>query len=157
MESTIGSRIGIIVGSDVKNRAEFAARIQVTPTYVTKLIDKGAKPSDRIISSICREFHVNEEWLRYGRKPMRANTPSAVAQAISSEYQLCPEASAMVEKFVALDTSLQKAIFDYMCSVVDSMRGKRYEESDEQHDDRLRNELEKQIEKEKEDAGKSEA
>lgn len=45
---------------------KFADEMGISKNYVS-LIENGKKvPSDRLISDICREFMVNEEWLRTG-------------------------------------------------------------------------------------------
>ena len=50
------------------NKSKFARRLNVTPAYISKLCkDKETIPSDRTIADICREFNVNEDWLRTGR------------------------------------------------------------------------------------------
>lgn len=44
----------------------FASRIGLTKNFVS-LIETGKRePSDRTIKDICREFDINEEWLRDG-------------------------------------------------------------------------------------------
>lgn len=45
---------------------EFAEKIGLTRNYVAKLEIGDRAPSDRTISDICREFRVNEIWLRTG-------------------------------------------------------------------------------------------
>ena len=50
------------------NKSKFARKLNVTPAYISKLCkDKETIPSDRTIADICREFNVNEDWLRTGR------------------------------------------------------------------------------------------
>lgn len=50
------------------NKSKFARQLNVTPAYISKLCkDKENIPSDRTIADICREFNVNEDWLRTGR------------------------------------------------------------------------------------------
>lgn len=45
---------------------KFADEMGISKNYVS-LIENGKKvPSDRLISDICREFMVNEEWFRTG-------------------------------------------------------------------------------------------
>lgn len=52
---------------------KFADRIGLTKNFVW-MIEKGERiPSDRTISDICREFAVNEEWLRTGEGEMFAD------------------------------------------------------------------------------------
>ena len=52
------------------NQQEFADRIGLTKNYIS-LLETGVRtPSDRTISDICREFGVNESWLRTGEGEM---------------------------------------------------------------------------------------
>lgn len=47
-------------------QAEFGAKIAVKGNTITTY-EKGTRvPSDAVINSICREFDINEEWLRTG-------------------------------------------------------------------------------------------
>lgn len=49
---------------------EFSSKIGLSRNFIAQ-IETGAKnPSDRTISDICREFNVNEEWLRSGNGPV---------------------------------------------------------------------------------------
>lgn len=56
------------------NQLQFAERIGLTKNFVSLLETGNRTPSDRTISDICREFGINEEWLRTGNgnmeKPM---------------------------------------------------------------------------------------
>jgi len=47
-------------------QTDFANRLNLTRNFIF-LVEKGERqPSDRTISDICREFNVNEDWLRTG-------------------------------------------------------------------------------------------
>lgn len=46
--------------------AEFAARIGITASSVSTMENGKSNPSEQTIRSICREFGVNEVWLRTG-------------------------------------------------------------------------------------------
>lgn len=49
---------------------DFAEKIGLTKNFIS-LIETGKRePSDRTIKDICREFNVNEEWLRNGTGEM---------------------------------------------------------------------------------------
>lgn len=61
--------------SDIRKRSglsqqEFADKIGLTKNYVSLLETGGRIPSDRTISDICREFNVNEQWIRTGQGNM---------------------------------------------------------------------------------------
>lgn len=128
---------------------KFADRIGLKRNSVAQ-IELGRETSDQTIFAICREFRVNEEWLRTGAGDMFVPSPASIVDELAEEYHLCPEAQAMVEKFITLDPAAQLAVFDYMCAVVDEIRGTS-------RADQLRDELERQLTKEKTDAEKSEA
>ena len=67
------------VRSEAKlTQAEFAERIGLTRNYVAQ-VEMGAKDfSDRAIRDICREFSINEEWLRTGEGEMKAENSTAI-------------------------------------------------------------------------------
>lgn len=62
---TINERINEIVLRSGLSKTAFAKRVNVSQQYISKLVVEGT-PSDRTISDICREFGVNEIWLRHG-------------------------------------------------------------------------------------------
>ena len=101
----------------------FAERIAVRQQTIAMIEAKKSNPSDQLINSICREFRVNEAWLRTGDGDMFVPSPSSVVDRLAETYHLCPEAVAMVEKFVELEPTAQKTVFAYMCAVVDEIRG----------------------------------
>ena len=53
------------------NQADFAAKIGMVPSAISNYEAGTRVPSDAIIKSICREFGVNETWLRTGAGEMR--------------------------------------------------------------------------------------
>ena len=51
-------------------KQEFADKLKISRNFVAQ-IEMGSKvPSDRTIDDVCREFNVNEEWLRSGTGEM---------------------------------------------------------------------------------------
>lgn len=49
---------------------DFAVRIGLTQNTITKYETGLRSPSNQIVISICREFNVNEDWLRTGNGDM---------------------------------------------------------------------------------------
>ena len=69
--TSISERIMLVVEKTGNNKSKFARKINVTPAYISKLgKNRDVVPSDRTILDICREFDVNEEWLRTGQGEM---------------------------------------------------------------------------------------
>lgn len=59
----------LIDALDIK-KVDFANRVGVSQPFVSELCSGRKAPSDRTITDICREFNVNERWLRTGEGEM---------------------------------------------------------------------------------------
>lgn len=53
------------------NQTEFGAKLGIAPNTISGYEGGTRDPSDAIIKSICREYGVNETWLRTGAGEMR--------------------------------------------------------------------------------------
>ncbi len=62
----LSKRISFIIETLGIKKTAFAERLNVSQAFISQLCSGVKKPSDRTIYDICREFDVNEEWLRYG-------------------------------------------------------------------------------------------
>jgi len=67
---TIGDRISHIIHEIGLTKTAFAKRLNVSQPFVSQMISGVSMPSDRTIVAICREFSVNEDWLRTGKGEM---------------------------------------------------------------------------------------
>lgn len=55
-------------------KTEFAKKLNISQAFVSQMCSGVARPSDRTISDICREFRINEKWLRTGEGEMEVAT-----------------------------------------------------------------------------------
>lgn len=62
----MNTRIEQIIAALNIKKVDFANRLGVSQPFVSELCSGRKAPSDRTISDICREFNVNETWLRTG-------------------------------------------------------------------------------------------
>ena len=85
-------------------RVDFANRLHISQPFASELCSGAKSPSERTISDICREFGVNESWLRTGDAPM------FVAQ--SSDEQI----TAYVAKTLRGDNEFKKAVLSLLLS-----------------------------------------
>lgn len=113
----IGSRIKRLRKELDLTQTEFATRIGSVQNTVTGYESGRRNPSAPVISLICREFNVREEWLRDGTGEMFKASPSSALDALSEEYGLSNAAYVMVEKFVNLKPEAQETIFNYVREV----------------------------------------
>ena len=59
-------RIEFIIKSANIKKIDFAKKLNVSQAFVSQMCSGAGKPSDRTILDICREFGVNEVWIRTG-------------------------------------------------------------------------------------------
>lgn len=52
------------------SQEKFASRLGLSRNFINQFENRKKNISDRTVSDICREFHINEEWLRYGTGEM---------------------------------------------------------------------------------------
>lgn len=67
---------------------EFADRIGIKRNAVTNYEVGRNAPADMVVSLICREFNVNEEWLRRGVGEMFAAVPQDAIDELCAQYSL---------------------------------------------------------------------
>ena len=63
---SIGERIKQIRKENKLTLEKFGAYLKISPQSVSKLERGISNPSDQTVFLICREFHINEVWLRTG-------------------------------------------------------------------------------------------
>ena len=89
------------------NQTEFAERLGMVPSAISNYEAGTRAPSDAIIKSICREYGVNETWLRTGAGDMRRKRSDAqeLGELIRSRLIDSPESfqSALVRLLLRLD------------------------------------------------------
>lgn len=64
---TMADRISKVIRDKEKTKTAFSDRINVSQAFVSQMCSGLKVPSDRTIADICREFNVNENWLRTGQ------------------------------------------------------------------------------------------
>ena len=105
MES-INCRIAAVVASSGLSKTAFAQRINVSVPFVCQMWSGASNPSDPKNRLICREYDVNETWLRTGEGEM------IVARSVDDE----------IADYVSLilgrrDMGLQRKIISLMSKI----------------------------------------
>ena len=96
---------------------EFADRISIKRGAVANYEIGRNIPSDSVINLICREFNVNETWLRTGTGEMFNPSPRSALDALAAEYHLDQTAYVVVEKFLNLKPEYQQGVIEYFKAV----------------------------------------
>lgn len=96
---------------------EFAERIGIKRNTIANYETGRNDPVDSVISLICREFDVCEEWLRTGEGEMFKPKPSDILDQLAYKYKLFNFDYVMIEKFLAMPPDLRRAIYDHFHDV----------------------------------------
>ena len=98
---------------------KFGSRIGIGKASISLLESGKNNPSIQTIALICREFGVNEQWLRTGEGEMFAQTRASVLDRLSTEYDLSREQRSVIEAFLDLDPQERDVILKYVHNVFD--------------------------------------
>ena len=119
---TIGDRIKKIRREFDLTQEAFASRIGSVQNTITGYESGRRNPSAPVISLICREFGINEEWLRDGIGDMCVPDPDNELEALAEKYKLSAADQILIEKFVNLKADTRNAILEFMADVVASIQ-----------------------------------
>lgn len=98
---------------------KFGSRIGIGKASISLLESGKNNPSIQTIALICREFGVNETWLRTGEGEMFEQARASVLDRLSTEYDLSREQRSVIEAFLDLDPQERDVILKYVHNVFD--------------------------------------
>lgn len=102
---------------------EFGERIGIKGNTVAQYELGRSNPIDAVLSLICREFNVREEWLRTGEGEMFRPKPSDILNQLANKYQLSNSDYVIVEKFLSLSPEMRKGLFDFFHEITAALDG----------------------------------
>lgn len=96
---------------------KFGSRIGIGKASISLLESGKNNPSIQTIALICREFGVNEQWLRTGEGEMFEQTRASVLDRLATEYSLDKEQVSVIENFLDLSPQERTAFLACMRKV----------------------------------------
>lgn len=93
---------------------EFADKLGIKRNTVATYEAGKSNPSDAAVLLICREFNVNEGWLRTGAGEMFNPAPENELEALAEKYDLSSGAYVLIEKFLNLKKEQQDVIISFV-------------------------------------------
>ena len=96
---------------------KFAERIGIKRNTIATYESGRNEPVDSVVALICREFHVNEDWLRYGIGEMFSPEPEDELQALTEKYGLTAADRILIEKFINLKAESRDAVLQFITDV----------------------------------------
>lgn len=103
-------------------QVEYGKRLGVAGNTVTNYENGMREPSNAIIAAICREFNVNEEWLRTGKGSMYVEMSRAELAANIVDSALNTNDEFILNTFIALG-QLSPVEWELIKKFVDKIKG----------------------------------
>lgn len=99
----------------------FAKKMGISKNYVNLIENGKKKPSDRLISDICRNFNVNKEWLKTGvGEPYIPQTQNQEIMAFANDV-MSEETESFRKRFVTAISKARPEFWDELEKVVDDI------------------------------------
>ena len=108
---------------------EFADRLGIKRGAIANYELGRNEPVDSVVSLICREYGVNEEWLRTGTGEMFEPDSGDELEALAKKYDLSNADQVLIEKYVNLKPGSREAIINFITDVVAGLDGATHQKS----------------------------
>lgn len=99
------------------SQVEFAKRIGVTQNTITRFESGNRTPSNILIRSICREFHISQAWLEGGVEPKYIDQDEADIEVIN---RIMEGASENKKKLVRILADMPDELLDKMVEYLEN-------------------------------------
>lgn len=96
---------------------KFGQKLGVKKNTVSQWESGANSLTDQMFKSICREFNVNEEWLRSGKGEMFMSSTGNELDALVKKYNLSHGIYIFIEKLVNSQPETQNAIVEFVKEV----------------------------------------
>lgn len=100
------------------SQAEFAKKIKITQAGLSKLEIGSSVLTERTISMICTTFNVNEEWLKYGTKPIMISKEFDALEEYFNKNDVSPLARTAIKKYLNLDAEKRKFFEEFLIECI---------------------------------------
>lgn len=114
-------RIKEIRNNQGMSQTDFAKRLLVSRSAVCKMESGENSPSDQTINLICREFNVNEDWLRTGRGEMfKKRSKSQEIGYFANEIMDLPDEN-FKKRFISALAKLNEKDWEVLMKIADEL------------------------------------
>lgn len=96
------------------NQADFAAKVGVSRSAISRLESGDINFTEQMIISICREFNVNRAWLVEGVGDMFTNLPETILDELALQFDLSVEEKELVADFCNLSREERTVIMTFL-------------------------------------------
>ncbi len=120
---TIGERVKMVRKSDRVHLTleKFGERLGVTKVAISNIESGNRSLTTQMSTAICREFGVNEEWLRDGIGEMFAPAPVTEMDRLAEKYHMTKNERILIEKVLELTPAQRALVIDFIKRTADAM------------------------------------
>lgn len=93
-----------------KTLEKFGQRLGITKGALSAIENGKRGVTEQMRKAVCREFNVNEHWLRTGEGEMYAPQPEDELRALAARYNVCREGIDLVRFVLSLEEETQRDI-----------------------------------------------
>ena len=105
------------------SQGELGKKINVSRFSISNYESGKRNLTDRVIQDICREFNVNENWLRYNMGEMFIHNTDEEIESLGKTYNLNQADKAFIKVFSKDLSELErKVIFDFFIKVTNEIK-----------------------------------
>lgn len=112
----MNERIKQIREKENLSQESFAKKLGVTKATISRIEGGKNKITEQMIKSICREFKVNEQWLKEGKGQMLENEEETEFEKIVIENNLNDFDKQVLENYMKLDAKEREALQKFIMS-----------------------------------------
>ncbi len=113
---------------------EFGTRIDLSIGGLSD-IERGRTPlQERHIKLICKEFNVNENWLKNGIEPIFIETEKDILNTLKDKYSLDNMTINLLETFIKLDDFSKKTIINFLIKSIENYYSNHTDKLEELYD-----------------------
>lgn len=116
---TLGERIKKLRRELDLTQQEFATKIGSVQNTITGYETGRRVPSNQVISLICREFNVNETWLRTGEGEMFLKAPDTAVGQLAKELGLDEFMQGIVNEYLKLNEDQRKVVRNFVSKIAE--------------------------------------
>lgn len=120
--TTESERVRILRKSLNLTLEEFGRRLGVSKVAISRLENGVNNLTLQMETAICREYNVNELWLKKGEGEMITQTIEESLDALAAKYDLSPEEKQLIVSFASLNSKERKAIISFIDRLVAGAR-----------------------------------
>lgn len=111
------SRVRLLRKKLNMSQEAFGTKLGVTGAGISKIESGKRNLTEQMIILICREFNINEEWLRYGEGEIFRQKLSSGVEQLVQRYQLDELDKRIIHEYVMLSPKHRKVIKEYIMRI----------------------------------------